>query len=310
MSEMIEANVTEQSKHKLLSVCIIGKPNAGKSTLLNRLIGHKISIVSPKVQTTRSIITGVVTHDDVQLIFFDTPGIFEPRKRLEKAMVRCAWSSIRSADKVVLIIDGSRRIDEFMEKIISRLKEHNLDMICLLNKADVKDNMINEHLAYLETELPQAKLLTISATEGSGIEAFEQHLIESAESSPWHYGEDDITNLPMRFLASEATREQLFLKLKQELPYNLTVESEGWIEQKDGSVKVNQVIIVSRESYKMIILGKGGEMIKMIGTRARKSIELLTGQKVHLFLFVKVRKDWDDKPESYDYMGLRYKDTR
>lgn len=297
-------------KSKLLSVCIIGKPNAGKSTLLNRLVGQKISIVTPKVQTTRSIITGVVTHDDVQLIFFDTPGIFEPRKRLEKAMVRCAWSSISSADKVVLIIDGSRRIDEYMEKIISRIKEHNLDLICLLNKADVKENMIGENHSYIEKELPGARLFTISATEGSGVEAFEQHLLECAKHSPWHYGEDDITNLPLRFLASEMTREQLFLKLKQELPYNLTVESEGWIEQKDNSIKVNQVIIVTREAYKRIILGKNGEMIKKIGMRARKGIEALTGQKVHLFLFVKVRKDWEDKPESYDYMGLRFKDSR
>lgn len=287
---------------KTLSVCIVGKPNAGKSTLLNYIIGEKISIVTPKVQTTRSIITGIVTFEDVQLVLFDTPGIFEPKKKLEKAMVRCAWSSLGSADMIVLIIDGSMKIDDGIKDIIYRISESGKPITFLLNKIDIKTKYAVENISFLQKIAPKARIFNVSALKGKNVNDFLEYLKQSAHSSGWGYDADDITNLPSRFLATEITREQLFLKLEQELPYNLTVESESWEEQEGGSVKVNQAIIVSRENYKNMIIGKKGSKIKEIGTRARINIEKLLGQKVHLFLFVKVRKNWEDNPEIYHAM--------
>lgn len=295
----------DTSSQKCLSVCIIGKPNAGKSTLLNYIIGEKISIVTPKVQTTRSIITGVVTINDVQLILFDTPGIFEPKKNLERAMVRCAWSSLNSADLVVLIMDSSSKLDDLTRQILGRLKEQGRKVIFLFNKIDLNSKYFTSNRLYVEEHFSDSVKFNISALTGKGVGDLIEFLKENAVKSGWHYEKDDITNLPMRFLASEITREQLFLNLHQELPYNLTVESESWQEQPDGSVKVNQVIIVSRENYKSMILGRKGEMIKEIGTNARKNIEKLLGYKIHLFLFVKVRKDWENNPDHYHNMGLK-----
>ncbi|MDP5110477.1 MAG: GTPase Era [Rickettsiaceae bacterium] len=287
---------------KTLSVCIIGKPNAGKSTLLNHIIGEKISIVTPKVQTTRSIITGIVTFEDIQLVLFDTPGIFEPKKKLEKAMVRCAWSSLGSADMIVLIIDGSMKIDDGIKDIIYRISESGKPITFLLNKIDIKTKYAVENISFLQKIAPKARIFNVSALKGKNVNDFLEYLKQSAHSSGWGYDADDITNLPSRFLATEITREQLFLQLEQELPYNLTVESESWEEQEGGSVKVNQAIIVSRENYKNMIIGKKGSKIKEIGTQARINIEKLLGQKVHLFLFVKVRKNWEDNPEIYHAM--------
>lgn len=287
---------------KTLSVCIVGKPNSGKSTLLNYIIGEKISIVTPKVQTTRSIITGIVTFEDVQLVLFDTPGIFEPKKKLEKAMVRCAWSSLGSADMIVLIIDGSMKIDDGIKDIIYRISESGKPITFLLNKIDIKTKYAVENISFLQKIAPKARIFNVSALKGKNVNDFLEYLKQSAHSSGWGYDADDITNLPSRFLATEITREQLFLKLEQELPYNLTVESESWEEQEGGSVKVNQAIIVSRENYKNMIIGKKASKIKEIGTQARINIEKLLGQKVHLFLFVKVRKNWEDNPEIYHAM--------
>lgn len=284
---------------KTLSVCIIGKPNAGKSTLLNHIIGEKISIVTPKVQTTRSIITGIVTFEDVQLVLFDTPGIFEPKKKLEKAMVRCAWSSLGSVDMIVLIIDGSIKIDDRIKDIIYRIFESEKPITFLLNKIDIKTKYAVENISFLQNIAPKARIFNVSALKGKNVNDFLEYLKQSAYSSGWGYDADDITNLPSRFLATEITREQLFLQLEQELPYNLTVESESWKEQEGGSVKVNQAIIVSRENYKNMIIGKKGSKIKKIGTQARINIEKLLGKKVQLFLFVKVRKNWEDNPEIY-----------
>lgn len=294
---------------KSLSVCIVGKPNAGKSTLLNRIVGEKISIVTPKVQTTRSIITGIITFDDVQLVLFDTPGIFEPKKKLEKAMVRCAWSSLGSADMVVLIIDGSNKIGETISDIICRISESRKPIIFLLNKIDIKSKYAVENISFLQKKAPKARIFNISALKGKNMGDFLEYLKENASNSGWGYDSDDITNLPSRFLATEITREQLFLKLEQELPYNLTVESESWEEKTDGSIKINQAIIVSRESHKNIIIGKNGNKIKEIGTEARANIEKLLGRKIHLFLFVKTRKNWEDNPEFYHNMGLTYKNN-
>jgi GTPase len=291
---------------KSLSICIVGKPNAGKSTLLNKIIGQKLSIVTPKVQTTRSIITGIVTLDDTQLVLFDTPGIFEPKRRLEKAMVRCAWSSLSSADMIVLIIDSSGSLDEMMQEIVKRVGSVGKKLVILMNKIDVQSKYYVENMSFAEQVLPQARIFNISALSGKGIDDFLDFLKESATNSGWMYEEDDITNLPARFLASEITREQLFLQLHQELPYNLTVECESWKTQKDGSVKVNQVIIVGKDSHKNMIIGKNGSKIKEIGSIARANIEKLLGIKIHLFLFVKVRENWEENPELYHNMGLKY----
>jgi GTPase len=295
--------MSKRADQKFLSICIIGKPNAGKSTLLNQIIGQKLSIVTPKVQTTRSIITGIVTIEDTQLILFDTPGIFEPKKKLEKAMVRCAWSSLNSVDLVVLIIDSSAKLDEQTQKIIKRLRDLDKQIVFLLNKIDIKSKYYFENMQYLESIFKAAKMFNISALNGDGLSSFLDFIKSKAKKSDWLYEEDDMTNLPVRFLAAEITREQLFLKLHQELPYNLTVESESWDVQADGSVKVNQVIIVARDAYKMMILGKKGEMIREIGMKSRLNIEKLTGCRIHLFLFVKVRSSWEDNLELYNYMG-------
>ena len=291
---------------KSLSVCIVGKPNAGKSTLLNQIIGQKLSIVTPKVQTTRSIITGIVTLDDVQLVLFDTPGIFEPKRRLEKAMVRCAWSSLSSADMIVLIIDSSSKLDDIMQEIIKRINSVGKKIVILMNKIDLQSKYYMENMSFATQIAPLAKIFNISALDGNGIDSFLSFLKENATDSGWMYEEDDITNLPARFHASEITREQLFLQLHQELPYNLTVECESWQEQKNGSVKVNQVIIVGRDIHKNMIIGKHGSRIKEIGSIARVNIEELLGIKIHLFLFVKVRENWEDNPELYHNMGLKY----
>ncbi|MEA0970832.1 GTPase Era [Candidatus Megaera venefica] len=291
---------------KSLSVCIVGKPNAGKSTLLNQIIGQKLSIVTPKVQTTRSIITGIVTLDDIQLVLFDTPGIFEPKRRLEKAMVRCAWSSLSSADMIVLIIDSSSKLDDIMQEIIKRISSVGKKIVILMNKIDLQSKYYMENMSSASQIAPLAKIFNISALDGNGIDSFLSFLKENATDSGWMYEEDDITNLPARFLASEITREQLFLQLHQELPYNLTVECESWQEQKNGSVKVNQVIIVGRDIHKNMIIGKHGSRIKEIGSIARVNIEELLGIKIHLFLFVKVRENWEDNPELYHNMGLKY----
>ncbi len=294
------------TNHKSSSITIIGKPNAGKSTLLNRLIGQKIAIVTPKVQTTRSSITGIMTEGNTQLVFIDTPGIFTPRKKLEKAMVRCAWASIMGADEVIFLIDSTYDFDENSIEIVKRLEQSGVKPIFALNKIDQKkatpeaiQELIGENITF-----------QISALTGEGVDSLVKYLTDKAPNKPWLYGEDDITNLPMRFLASEITREQLFMQLQQELPYNLTVESESWEELEDGSVKISQVIIVSRQSYKAMILGNKGSRIKNVGMKAREEINKSLGMKAHLFLFVKVREDWDSNPLSYEYMGLEYKNAK
>lgn len=269
-------------------ISIIGKPNAGKSTLLNRLIGQKISIVTPKVQTTRNMIQGIATRGDTQLIFIDTPGIFEPKKRLEKAMVRAAWSSIVGADTVLVMLDCRYEPDEMEKKILGRLVDSGISFIVVANKIDLYSKSSDKYEPNIEI-LGSNITFAASALTGQGIEKLEKYLIAGAAAREWLYDEDEITNLPMRFLAAEITREQLFINLEQELPYNLTVETEKWESFRDGSVKINQVIIVAREGHKSILLGK----IKKIGERAREEITKVLDIKVHLFLFVKVRENWD-----------------
>ncbi|MGX6960128.1 MAG: GTPase Era [Rickettsia endosymbiont of Pentastiridius leporinus] len=325
---------------KTVSVCIIGRPNSGKSTLLNRIIGEKLSIVTPKVQTTRSIITGIITLNDTQIILYDTPGIFEPKGTLEKAMVRCTWSSLHSADIVMLIIDSLKPLDSITHDILDKLRSLNITPIFLLNKIDTKSKYLDEINDFLKQNCSivnpatvcdrregRAYILTgettnneaqteglvyynsliflISALSGKNIDKLLEYITSKAKISPWLYDEDDITNLPMRFIAAEITREQLFLGLQQELPYKLTVQTEKWEELKDKSVKINQVIVVSRESYKTIILGKNGSKIKNIGAKSRMQMEQFFGFPVHLFLFVKVRELWEDNSDYYQHMKVK-----
>jgi len=295
-----------QSTQKTISLCIIGKPNAGKSSLLNKIIKQKISIVTPKVQTTRSIITGIITIEDTQIIILDTPGIFEPKKQLEKAMVRCAWSSLHSVDIVMLIIDSEKPLDSFTYQILERLKSVKIKLVFLLNKIDLKSKYLAETVKQLTTDFPNIMLFLISVFSGENIDNLLSYIISQATPTKWLYEADDVTNLPMRFLAAEITREQLFLNLHEELPYNLTVQTEAWEEYRNKSIKINQVIIVSRESYKTIILGKNGAKIKEIGCLARLEMEKSFDCKIHLFLFVKVR-DWEISPDAYQHMRLPIK---
>ena len=295
----------EIEAQKSLSLCIIGKPNAGKSSLLNTLIGQKISIVTPKVQTTRTIITGIVTIQDTQLIILDTPGIFEPKKRLEKAMVRCAWSSLHGVDLVLLIIDSTKPLDQLTMQILERLQTLKINILFLLNKIDITPNYCEEIEGNIKSLFPGSNIFKISVLSGQNIAELLTELQNQAKPAKWVYAEDDITNLPMRFLAAEITREQLFLNLHQELPYNLTVQTEMWQEQRDKSIKIHQVIIVSRDSYKIIILGKNGSKIKEIGSNARLEMQKAFDCKIHLFLFVKVRELWDNDPLSYSHMRLQ-----
>ncbi|WP_425363325.1 GTPase Era [Candidatus Tisiphia endosymbiont of Hybos culiciformis] len=290
---------------KTISLCIIGKPNAGKSSLLNKLIGQKISIVTPKVQTTRSIITGIVTIKDTQLIILDTPGIFEPKKQLEKAMVRCAWSSLHGVDLVLLIIDSTKSIDQFTLQILKKLQTLKINLILLLNKIDSSSEYLEEIENTLRVQFIDNYILRISVLSGKNVNKLLNYIQSQAKESPWLYEEDDVTNLPMRFLAAEITREQLFLNLYQELPYNLTVQTEMWQENNDKSIKIHQVIVVSRDSYKTIILGKNGCKIKEIGSKARIEMQIAFDCKIHLFLFVKVRELWQDDPNSYSHMRLQ-----
>jgi GTP-binding protein Era len=297
----METNIERKSAN----ITIIGKPNAGKSTLLNRLIGQKIAIVTPKVQTTRSSITGIFTQGNLQLVFIDTPGIFTAHSRLEKAMVRCAWSNVAGSDQVIFLIDGTKDFDDKSIEIVTKLKSQNLSPIFVINKIDKQKANIEAIIAVIGNIVDYPVIFQISALNGKGTKELVSYLEEVSPHHEWLYGEEDITNLPMRFLASEITREQLFLQLQEELPYNLTVESESWENLPDGSAKINQVIIVSKQNYKAMILGNHGTRIKNIGVKSREEITKTLGIKVHLFLFVKVREDWDNNPMSYEYMNLK-----
>lgn len=295
--------IAPQHKQKTLTACIIGKPNAGKSSLLNKIIGQKISIVTHKVQTTRSIITGIVTIGDMQMVIFDTPGIFEPRKNLERAMVRCAWSGLHAADIVVLIIDQREPFDKTMFKILDKLQSLKITPLFIFNKIDLRSaKTCNED--FLRENFSDSLIFKISALTGQGVDKLLQFFTESAQEGVWAYESDDMTTASVRFLSSEITREQLFLHLQEELPYNLTVQAETW-DEKDDSVTIRQVIVVMREGHKKIILGNKGTKIKEIGTIARLEIEKLLNKKVHLFLFVKVREEWQNNAEFYNYMGLK-----
>lgn len=288
-------------------VVLIGMPNAGKSTLVNRLVGAKVSIVTHKVQTTRALIRGIVIHDNTQIVLIDTPGVFHPHKRLERAMVSAAWGSAKSADVLLVLIDVQNGLSDEVYTMLDIVKDVKQDKILVLNKIDTvaKESLlsltakVNERVKFVQTFM-------ISALNGSGCKDLLHALSSMMQEGPWYYPEDQISDMPMRHLAAEITREKLFLRLHDELPYSLTVETENWEERSDGSVKINQVIYVERESQKRIVLGAKGETIKAIGQTARKELMEIMDQKVHLFLFVKVRDNWDSDPERYREMGLDF----
>jgi GTPase len=288
-------------------VALIGAPNAGKSTLLNALVGAKISIVTPKVQTTRALIRGIAIEGASQLIFVDTPGIFAPRRRLDRAMVGTAWGSAQDADIVALLIDARKGIEEDDEAILRGLADVRTKKILVLNKVDLVEKpkllalaqALNERAAFTATFM-------ISALSGDGVADLKGWLAAEVPAGPWLYPEDQMSDAPLRQLAAEITREKLYLRLHQELPYRSTVETDVWKELRDGSVRVEQTIYVERESQRKIVLGKGGQTIKAIGAAARKDIAEAIEQPVHLFLFVKVREGWGDDPERYREMGLEF----
>ncbi|WP_169568937.1 GTPase Era [Sneathiella limimaris] len=288
-------------------VTLIGAPNAGKSTLLNQLVGAKIAIVSPKVQTTRARVTAIAIEDNSQIIFVDTPGIFAPSRRLETAMVNAAWEGANDTDVLALLIDANKGISKDVERIISNLEKSGKKAHLILNKIDM---IKREKLLGLAKELTDRgifrEVFMISALNGDGVADLRKYLAEELPEGPWLYPEDQLAIAPMRYLAAEITREKLFLRLNQELPYSLTVETEKWEERPDGSVKIDQVIFVSRANHKPIVLGKGGQTIKQIGAMAREELEETLGCRVHLFLFVKVREKWLDDPERYQEMGLDF----
>jgi GTP-binding protein Era len=288
-------------------VALVGAPNAGKSTLMNQLVGSKISIVTHKVQTTRAVMRGIAIHNDCQIIFVDTPGIFAPRRRLDEAMVSTAWGSARDADICVFLVDAERGLTDDIAQIISNLESVKVPKVLLINKIDT---IPREDLLKLTADLNEIQTFDetfmVSALKGDGCEEFINYLASNLPAGPYMYPEDQISDLPLRMLAAEVTREKLYLRLHQELPYASHVETENWEEMKDGSVKVSQVIYVERQSQKKIVIGKQGATIKAISTASRKELCDLVEQTVHLFLFVKVRENWGDDPARYREMGLDF----
>jgi GTPase len=288
-------------------VALIGAPNAGKSTLLNALVGSKISIVTPKVQTTRALIRGIAMEGAAQLIFVDTPGIFAPRRRLDRAMVGSAWGSTQDADIVALLIDSQKGVQEDEEAILRGLADVRAPKVLALNKVDlVEKPKLLELAQSLNERTTFAATFMISARSGDGVGDLRAYFAAHVPPGPWLYPEDQISDAPLRQLAAEITREKLYLRLHQELPYQSTVETEVWKELKDGAVRIEQTIYVERDSQRKIVLGKGGQTIKAIGAAARADIAAAIEHPVHLFLFVKVREGWGDDPERYREMGLEF----
>jgi GTP-binding protein Era len=288
-------------------IALIGAPNAGKSTLINALVGTKVTIVSHKVQTTRTLLRGIAIEGDAQLVFIDTPGIFAPKRRLERAMVSTAWAGARDADLVGVLIDAKRGIDTEAGALLDGLAAVSQPKVLIINKVDLIDKPTLLALTQAaNTRTNFRATFMISALTGDGVADLKHWLAAEVPAGPWHYPEDQITDAPLRHLAAEITREKLYLRLHQELPYQSTVETASWQERKDGSVRIEQTIFVERESQRKIVLGKGGQTIKAIGAEARREIAEVIEQPVHLFLFVKVREGWGVDPERYREMGLEF----
>jgi GTP-binding protein Era len=288
-------------------VALIGAPNVGKSTLVNALVGSKVTIVSRKVQTTRALIRGIVIENNAQIILVDTPGIFLPKRRLDRAMVSTAWSGAHDADLVCVLLDARAGIDEEADAILAKLATVRHEKILVLNKIDLvpREKLLALTKAANE-RLQFEKTFMVSALSGDGVDDLRRTLAEMVPVGPFHYPEDQMSDAPMRHLAAEITREKIFRQLHQELPYQSTVETDSWTERKDKSVRIEQTIFVERESQRKIVLGKGGATIKAIGADSRKEIAEILGVPVHLFLFVKVRENWGDDPNRYREMGLEF----
>ncbi|MEJ5079482.1 MULTISPECIES: GTPase Era [unclassified Ochrobactrum] len=288
-------------------VALIGAPNAGKSTLVNQLVGTKVSIVTHKVQTTRALVRGIFIHDQAQIVLVDTPGIFRPKRRLDRAMVTTAWGGAKDADIILVILDAQGSLNENAQALLESMANVRQKKVLVLNKVDRVDPPKLLELSQKANEIVAFdKTFMISALNGSGCKDLAAFLAETVPNGPWYYPEDQISDMPMRQLAAEITREKLYLRLHEELPYSSTVETESWEERKDGSVRIEQVIYVERESQKKIVLGHKGETIKAIGQSARKEISAILEQNAHLFLFVKVRENWGNDPERYREMGLAF----
>ncbi len=292
-------------------VALIGAPNAGKSTLLNRFVGAKVSIVSPKVQTTRTRVLGIRIEDRTQIVFIDTPGIFRPRRRLDRAMVAAAWGGAGDADHICLLVDATRfrggEADRDTRRIVDRLKETGGRAVLAINKVDaVSKPALLEMAAVLDGEGVFSETFMVSAEKGDGTGDLLSRLTGMMAPGPWMFPEDQISDMPRRLLAAEITREKLYLQLHQELPYAATVETDSWEEREDGSARIEQTIYVERDSQKAIVLGKRGARIKQLGAAAREELQELLEQRIHLFLFVKVRDNWGDDPARYRDWGLDY----
>jgi GTPase len=288
-------------------IALIGAPNVGKSTLINALVGSKVAIVSHKVQTTRALLRGIATEGEAQLVLVDTPGIFVPKRRLDRAMVTNAWAGAHDADVVAVLLDAKRGLDEESEAVLDKLSAVPQPKLLLINKIDLVQKALLLTLAKAANErVPFAATFMISALSGDGVADLKRWLAAQAPPGPWHYPEDQITDAPLRQLAAEITREKLYLRLHQELPYQSTVETEAWKEVRGGAVRIEQTIYVARESQRKIVLGKGGQTIKAIGADARREIADMIEAPVHLFLFVKVRERWGDDPERYREIGLEF----
>jgi len=292
-------------------VALLGAPNAGKSTLLNAMVGSKVAIVTPKVQTTRTRIIGISMAGPAQVIFVDTPGIFDPKRPLEKAMVAAAWTGASDADELVVLVDARRppaSLDDDTRRIVDGLQSSRRKAVLALNRIDLvpREKLLALTDAMTGPDSPFTKVFMISALKGDGVEDLRQHLAGQMRPGPWLYPDDQAADVPLRFLAAEITREKLFLSLHQELPYGLTVETESWEDRDDGSARIDQVVYVARKGHKGIVLGKGGVQIKSMGAAARAELEKLLDRHIHLFLHVKVREKWLEEPARYREMGLDF----
>ena len=308
MTDIIEPNPDPNPENARSGfIAILGAPNVGKSTFINRVVGTKVSIVTPKVQTTRTRVLGIMMRGDTQLIFIDTPGIFEPRRRLDRAMVAAAWGGASDADHIILLVDSERGFDKDPRRIIEGLNKKKMRVDLIINKVDlVKKEKLLDLTSKLHGECDFEDTYMISALKGEGVDDLLDHLAGLIPAGPWLFPPDQISDMPTRLLAAEITREQLYLQLQQELPYAVSIETESWEEKKDGSVAINQIIYVERDSQKAIVLGKGGARIKSIGAKSRAQMEEILDQKVHVMLFVKVREKWGDDPERYREWGLDF----
>ena len=307
MMAEVSASAPSTSATRCGFVALIGAPNVGKSTLVNALVGSKVTIVSRKVQTTRALIRGIVIEDNAQIILVDTPGIFSPKRRLDRAMVSTAWSGAYDADLVCVLLDAKAGVDEEADAILGKVASVDHEKILVINKIDLVPR--EKLLALAKTandRLRFAATFMISALSGDGVDDLRHTLAEMVPAGPFHYPEDQMSDAPMRHLAAEITREKIFRQLHQELPYQSTVETDSWTERKDKSIRIEQTIFVERESQRKIVLGKNGSTIKSIGAESRTEIAEIAGAPVHLFLFVKVRENWGDDPDRYREMGLEF----